>query len=87
MLKAVLFDLDNTLLDFMTFKIETAKSAAKEMVRQGLPMDELQAYGRIFSVYDEKGIEYQKTFHDVIAPLKLDLNTAERIQRPGSWLT
>jgi HAD superfamily hydrolase (TIGR02253 family) len=81
MLKAVLFDLDNTLLDFMTFKIETAKAASKAMVKQGLPMDELQAYGKIFSVYEEKGIEYQKTFHDVIAPLNLEINSAERIQQ------
>ena len=81
MLKAVLFDLDNTLLDFLTFKIETAKAAAKAMVREGLPMDETEAYGKIFSVYDEKGIEYQKTFHDVIKPLGLEINDAERIQQ------
>jgi putative hydrolase of the HAD superfamily len=81
MIKAVLFDLDNTLIDFLTFKKETAKAAAKAMVRQGLPLDEIQAYGRIFSVYDEKGIEYQKTFHDVIRPFELEINTAERIQQ------
>jgi putative hydrolase of the HAD superfamily len=81
MLKAVLFDLDNTLLDFMTFKIETAKAAAKAMVKQGLPMDEMQAYGKIFSVYDEKGIEYQKTFFEVIKPLGLGVDEAERIQQ------
>ncbi len=81
MIKAVLFDLDNTLIDFMTFKRESAKAAAKAMVRQGLPVDEITAYGRIFSVYDEKGIEYQKTFHDVIRPFGLEVNKAERIQQ------
>ena len=81
MIKAVLFDLDNTLIDFLTFKKETAKAAASAMVRQGLPTDEIRAFGMIFSVYDEKGIEYQKTFHDVIKPFDLEINSAERIQQ------
>ncbi len=63
MFKAILFDLDNTLLDFLTFKKETAKAAAKAMIKQGLPATEIEVYGKIFSVYDEKGIEYQKTFY------------------------
>ena len=57
MLRAIIFDLDNTLIDFLTFKKETAKAAAKAMIKQGLPSDEIQAYGKIFSVYQEKGIE------------------------------
>ncbi len=81
MIKAILFDLDNTLIDFLTFKKETAKAAAKAMKEQGLPLDEIKAYGRIFSIYDEKGIEYQKTFYDVIKPFDLEINTAERIQQ------
>jgi len=83
MVKALLFDLDNTLLDFLTFKRETAKAAASAMVRHGLPVDEISAYGKIFSIYDEKGIEYQKTFHDVVAPFGLEINRAERIQQAG----
>jgi putative hydrolase of the HAD superfamily len=83
MLKAILFDLDNTLLDFLTFKKETAKAAAKAMVRQGLPATEVEAYGKIFSVYDEKGIEYQKTFYEVVKQFNLELNLAEKIQQAG----
>lgn len=79
--KAILFDLDNTLINFLRFKVETAKAAAHVMVREGLPLNEIETYGRIFSVYDEKGIEYQKTFHDVIAPFGLEINKAERIQQ------
>ncbi|MEK6982068.1 MAG: TIGR02253 family HAD-type hydrolase [Candidatus Micrarchaeota archaeon] len=81
MFKAVLFDLDNTLIDFLTFKKETAKAAAKAMVEQGLPLSEVQAYGKIFSVYDEKGIEYQKTFYEVVKPFNLEINQAEKIQQ------
>ncbi len=80
-LKAIIFDLDNTLIDFLTFKKETAKAAALAMVKHGLPATEIQIYGKIFSVYDEKGIEYQKTFHDVIEPFGLDMNKAEKIQQ------
>lgn len=83
MFKAVLFDLDNTLLDFLTFKKEAAKAAAKAMIRQGLPATEIEAYGKIFSVYDEKGIEYQKTFYEVVKQYGLDINLAEKIQQAG----
>jgi len=80
-IRAVLFDLDNTLIDFMTFKKETAKAAAKAMVENGLPADETEAYGKIFSVYDEKGIEHQKTFFEVVRRYGLEINQAERIQQ------
>ncbi|MBI5227665.1 HAD hydrolase-like protein [Candidatus Micrarchaeota archaeon] len=83
MFKAVLFDLDNTLLDFLTFKKETAKAAAKAMVKQGFPEEEIKVYGKIFSVYDVKGIEYQKTFYEVVKQYNLEVNLAEKIQQAG----
>lgn len=83
MIKAILFDLDNTLLDFMHFKRETAKAAAKAMVRKGLPATEKEIYNRIFKVYEQKGIEYQKTFYDVVKPYNLEINKAEKIQHAG----
>lgn len=79
--KAVLFDLDNTLLDFWKFKQKTAKAAARAMVRKGLPEREGKVYNRIFEVYDEYGVEYQKTFYQVIYPYKLEIGQAERIQQ------
>ena len=83
MYKAILFDLDNTLLDFLTFKVETAKAASKAMIMQGLPASEIEVYGKIFSVYDKMGIEYQKTFYDVVKQYGLEINSAERIQQAG----
>jgi HAD superfamily hydrolase (TIGR02253 family) len=79
--KAILFDLDNTLIDFLTFKKETAKAAARAMVEQGFPFTEIETYGKIFSVYEKKGIEFQKTFRDVIFPENLEVNKSERIQQ------
>jgi len=83
MLSAILFDLDNTLLDFFTFKKEAAKAASKAMIKQGLPASEIEVYGKIFSVYDEKGIEYQKTFYEVVMQYNLEVNLAEKIQQAG----
>ncbi|MEM3422277.1 MAG: TIGR02253 family HAD-type hydrolase [Candidatus Bilamarchaeaceae archaeon] len=80
-IKAILFDLDNTLIDFLTFKKESAKAAAKAMVAQGLPASEIETYSKIFTVYDEKGIEYQKTFADVVKQYNLEINLAEKIQQ------
>jgi len=79
--KAVLFDLDNTLLDFWSFKQKAARAAAKAMVRKGLPEEEDKIYKRIFQVYDEYGVEYKKTFYEVIHPYNLELSQAERIQQ------
>ncbi len=81
MFKAVLFDLDNTLLDFWSFKQKAAKAAARAMVRKGLPEREGKLYRRIFEVYDEYGVEYQKTFYQVIHPYGLEVGQAERIQQ------
>jgi len=81
MFSAVLFDLDNTLLDFWNFKQEAARAAAKAMVKKGLPEKEDKIYKRIFEVYDEYGVEYQKTFYQVIHPYKLEIGQAERIQQ------
>ena len=81
MLKAILFDLDNTLLDFSGFKRESALAAAKAMKRAGVPLTEKELYARIFKIYDEKGIEYQRTFGDVLYGLQLDQHQLERARQ------
>lgn len=61
-IKAVIFDLDNTLVDFMKIKEVAIDAAADAMIDAGLPMKKKQVYDRIFKVYEEKGIEYQQVF-------------------------
>ena len=43
-IKGVVFDLDNTLLDFMKMKEFAVKAAIKGMIEAGLLLDEDQAY-------------------------------------------
>ena len=61
-IKGVIFDLDNTLLDFMQMKQFAVKSAIKGMIEAGLFIDEILAYNEIISIYEEFGWENQKVF-------------------------
>lgn len=63
MIKAILFDLDNTLADFMEFKTEASRAAIHAMVDAGLPMEEESAYKALFAMYQEVGIEDQRIFN------------------------
>ena len=61
-IKGVIFDLDNTLLDFMKMKEVAVKSAIKGMIEAGLEIDEEKSYKDIISIYEEFGWENQKVF-------------------------
>ena len=61
-IKGVIFDLDNTLLDFMKMKEVAVKSAIKGMIEAGLEIDEQKSYEDIISIYEEFGWENQKVF-------------------------
>jgi|TARA_B100001105_G_scaffold65815_1_gene51520 putative hydrolase of the HAD superfamily len=62
LIKGIVFDLDNTLLDFMKMKEFAVKSAVKGMIEAGLEMDEEQSYIDIIAIYEEFGWENQKVF-------------------------
>jgi putative hydrolase of the HAD superfamily len=66
MIKAVIFDLDNTLLDFMNMKSAAVKAGISGMIEAGLQIDEKEAYKKIFKIYEEKGWEFQEVFDDFI---------------------
>jgi len=61
-IQGVIFDLDNTLLDFMKMKEVAVKSAIKGMIEAGLEIDEAESYNDIVSIYEEFGWENQKVF-------------------------
>jgi putative hydrolase of the HAD superfamily len=62
MIKAVIFDLDNTLLDFMKMKEQAIDAAVEAMIDAGLKMDKAVAKQKIYEIYKDKGIEYQQVF-------------------------
>ena len=66
MIKAVIFDLDNTLLDFMRMKVMAIDSALNGMIEAGMEITRSTARERIFEIYELKGWEYQEVLDDFI---------------------
>ena len=63
MIKAVIFDLDNTLLDFMKMKDYAVKAAIAGMIEAGLDIDADESYKTIIGIYEEEGWENQQVFN------------------------
>ena len=66
LIKAVIFDLDNTLLDFMKMKNAAIRSAVDAMAEAGLAVKKKEAVRAIKEIYDAKGYEYQEVFDDYL---------------------
>lgn len=62
MIKAVIFDLDNTLVDFMKMKRLSIEAALTAMIDAGLQLSLTEASAEIDKIYKEQGIEYQQVF-------------------------
>ena len=62
MIRAIVFDLDNTLTDFMRMKEASIQAAIDGMIDAGFqkPRDELRR--RVQAIYDERGLEFQHIF-------------------------
>jgi putative hydrolase of the HAD superfamily len=56
-IRAILFDLDNTLVDFIKMKEESCRAAVQAMVASGLRMKENEAFDRLIKKYFLVGIE------------------------------
>jgi putative hydrolase of the HAD superfamily len=66
MIKAVVFDLDNTLIDFMRMKNTAVEAATKAMIDAGLDFPYVDIKTKIDEIYREKGIEYQQVFDHLL---------------------
>ena len=66
MIKAVIFDLDNTLVDFMAMKRQAIDAAVRAMVDAGLVLSVEEAKERIDNIYKERGIEFQSVFDELL---------------------
>jgi len=62
MIKAVIFDLDNTLIDFMKMKKLSCEAAVNSMIDAGLKIEKEKGMGLLFDLYDKYGLEDPKIF-------------------------
>ena len=62
MIKSVIFDLDNTLIDFMMMKKLSCGAAISAMIDAGLNANKEKAVKGLFSLYDKYGLEEKTIF-------------------------
>jgi putative hydrolase of the HAD superfamily len=69
MIKAVIFDLDNTLTDFMRLKENAVEAAVEAMVDAGLRFTSGDISKKIYDIYEREGIEFQSVFDHALEEL------------------
>ena len=74
MIKAIIFDLDNTLVDFMLMKKRAVEAAVYAMIDAGMDISFEEAVQKIKSIYDKEGIEYQQIFDEFLHDLYGEVN-------------
>ena len=66
MIRAVIFDLDNTLVDFMAMKARAIDAAIEAMIDAGLNLSREEVKTRIDLIYKERGMEFQSVFDQLL---------------------
>ena len=66
MIRAIVFDLDNTLVDFMKMKAAAVEAAIDGMIDAGLRLPREAVKERIDAIYLEQGLEYQRVFDELL---------------------
>ena len=69
MIKAVIFDLDNTLIDFMTMKKLSCDAAINAMIGAGLNVNKDKATKELFALYGKYGMEEKTIFQKFLRKL------------------
>ena len=66
MIKGIIFDIDNTLTDFMRTKRGAVDAAVEMMIDAGLSVHKDEMVDKIFELYWKEGVEDQKIFNKVL---------------------
>jgi HAD superfamily hydrolase (TIGR02253 family) len=74
MIDAVVFDLDNTLVDFMLMKRNAVDAGIRAMIDAGLRSSFRDIDDVVTRIYQEEGIEYQRVFNRVLEELTSDVD-------------
>lgn len=64
--RAIVFDLDNTLTDFMKMKSDAVSAAIDGMIDAGLRLPRDDVRHKIDAIYQEQGLEYQRVFDQLL---------------------
>ena len=64
--KAIVFDLDNTLIDFMRMKRKASEAAISAMIKAGVKIDKERAEEILNRLFKKYGMEYQKIFDELL---------------------
>ena len=73
-IKAILFDIDNTLTDFIAMKHSCCEAGINAMIKAGLKTDRKKALKILFELYDQYGIEYETIFQKFLKKLTGQVN-------------
>lgn len=66
MIRAIVFDLDNTLTDFMKMKHAAVEAAIDGMIDAGFRLPREALRSRIDAIYREQGLEFQRVFDELL---------------------
>ncbi len=66
MIKTIIFDLDNTLIDFWKFKTRSVDAAINAMIKAGLKIKKRDAMKIIHNLYGRYGMEYKYLFQELL---------------------
>jgi HAD superfamily hydrolase (TIGR02253 family) len=81
MIKAIMFDLDNTLIDFMSLKRVCCESAIDAMIAEGLKLSKKQALDTLYTIYRKEGLEDALIFQKFLK--QVDKNIDYRVLAAG----
>lgn len=65
-IRAIVFDLDNTLTDFMRMKEAAITAAIDGMIDAGFRLSATELRERVARIYDEQGLEFQRVFDELL---------------------
>ena len=66
MIRAIVFDLDNTLTDFMKMKEAAISAAIDGMIDAGFRLPRAELRQRVDAIYREQGLEFQRVFDELL---------------------
>ncbi len=66
MIKAIIFDIDNTIIDFLEMKEKSLGPAVEAMIDAGLKMSKEDALAKIYKLYTKYGMEYKLIFQEFL---------------------